>query len=259
MSVMQQIESARPRVKNIKIRFQVLDTAKLAISIQNIINSQLDESAVDNELITRKNNMVIYRGKFVYIIFPKTGVINATKIPNDFQIYDCIEEFKSRFGVDFDPEKSGPLIIDNYQSVGALRRGVNLHRLKSYMYNNLPKVLVRFNPDFFPAVYVKFPGHGLLMIFATGKYNIVGAKNHTDTSKIFRSALHLLYMFDNYKADALNNLLSEAQLKLLRNMSDIMEISKLIQCMARDGERVTKYMHNLLEGEEKPLKSENAL
>ena len=57
---------------------------------------------------------------------------------------------------------------------GDLNREVRLDQL----YNDLTAPTVRYNPESFSALYVKFQDSGpAVMVFSSGKYNIAGAKS----------------------------------------------------------------------------------
>jgi TATA-box binding protein (TBP) (component of TFIID and TFIIIB) len=192
-------EEGAPTVKNIKIHFKCSDTKNINLSISRIIDDELKGSTTtdvnnNKKSLLIRHNFVVYRDRFVYIIFFQSGFVNATKIKNENEIEDAVEHFKKVFRVQSSIEES---IIDNYQGSGSFYRKLALKELKVFLNLEIQssaksEMEVSYNPEHFPGLFLKIGKHGKIIIFSSGKFTIVGCKNESGFLQVFEKCKSLI-------------------------------------------------------------------
>lgn len=179
MSVCTDISSSTdPTVRNVKIHFYVRNVPLLKHAF-SLLEENIATTESNTIRIRRCGNFYVLRKKFVYTIFLNSGYINATKIPNYTVIDDCKEEITNLLNLI--PEDISEITIDNTTYVGNLNRRINPLAIQREARKRL--IRVSYNPNWFSAVYLRFP-KGTINLFHTGKYMIVGAKEHTHISDL---------------------------------------------------------------------------
>jgi len=140
------------------------------------------KSQTEKKCFKRHHNFVVYRQNYVFIIFFQKGTVNITGIRSSLKIFDAIDTFCQQF--DISKELLSEPIIDNITASGDFRKYVDLSSLKRLINNPKKAVSIissaSFNTGIFPACFCKTFKIGTIIVLASGKYNIVGAKcfNH---------------------------------------------------------------------------------
>jgi TATA-box binding protein (TBP) (component of TFIID and TFIIIB) len=175
-------ESDGPVINNLKIRFTIFrkQLPKLREEIKKLSTVQS---------VKTHHNFIVFKNSFVFIIFFNSGTVNITGIKSFSNISDAICCFCTTFNISRSSIKS-ETIVDNITATGSFGRTVNLRNLKETI-NNGGKTeskisAASFNPNYFPAVFCKTFGIGTVLVFGSGKYNIVGAKCQEHVLEIFR-------------------------------------------------------------------------
>lgn len=163
-----------PLLKNIKISVGIEPT--------------FDFSLLEKKISKRFHNFFVVReNNYVYVIFPGAKHINITGIKCFEDIDQSVEKL---FG-----ETATPLYttqIDNSTYCGKLETQLNLVKFSHFLAEQ--KIFCKYNPQVFPGLYFKLIG-GTVIIFHTGKYNIVGLKEETSLEKLFSLFKDLLNIF----------------------------------------------------------------
>lgn len=183
----------RPSVKNIKIHFTIDNLYQLFHGIIGIIDLKLSGDFA-GKTFSRGHNFIVYKNRFVYTIFYNKGYINCTKIPNYSGISEAISEFCDTFGLTRQDLSSG-ITIDNTTSSGKFKHRLNLLELKHKIEqaDQYQEIRTKFNPSFFPGLFVKYHFLGTIILFASGKYSVVGAKCQNQSEQIVEN----IYFFLN--------------------------------------------------------------
>jgi TATA-box binding protein (TBP) (component of TFIID and TFIIIB) len=171
-----------PTVKNVKGSFRLSNSVHL--------NEKANELELKEYNIKRFHNFFVLRSQYVYIVF-YSGFVNVTGVK-------AIEEFPisvTNFLNIFDFENSDiiePPKIDNLTASGLFNiNPMFLSKLANCFHKEDGIVKVTYKPVFFPSVIVKYITIGTIMIYGSGRYNIVGSKSvdcikevHSKTIKI---------------------------------------------------------------------------
>ena len=176
-----------PSIKNIKIHFQSLYKAI------SVIKQVLEDKLTSGEhTIKKHNNFYVYREKYVYIIFPKRGYINCTKLSSYQDIKPAIDHFYTKFNI----EKYDYFFkIDNIQASGQMIwKTIDLNKFKLYV-NQKTNAKAVYNPSHFPGLNIRVPNKGTIILFSSGKYTIVGSKEENDISIVFRGGFLLIWLY----------------------------------------------------------------
>ena len=169
-------------VKNIKISIKITK-----IPLNSVIR-QFEEEHLPYKI---KNNYIILRKDFVYILFkPKNSEIshiNITGIPNVESISNSIEILtksilKSLVITTLDYK------IDNLTAVYDYKKKIDQFKILNNSINNY---LVRFNKEKFPGLFIKVK-LGTFIIFHTGKVNLVGCQNISHLQVLFEQLESIL-------------------------------------------------------------------
>jgi TATA-box binding protein (TBP) (component of TFIID and TFIIIB) len=180
--VMSKSKVQGPILKNIKFHFKIGNLQQLNNSIADLITLKLSNNFKGRSL-SIKHNFVVYRHTYVYTIFFNTGFINCTKVTNYPHISEAIKEFCSDFKI---VRKSvSKIVVDNTTSSGAFKQIINLYDLKAKI-NQETETQAHFNPTHFPGLFFRLHSKGTIIVFASGKYTIVGAKWRKDVKLIFQ-------------------------------------------------------------------------
>jgi TATA-box binding protein (TBP) (component of TFIID and TFIIIB) len=169
-------------VKNIKISLKI---TKIPL---NSVISQFEDENLPYKI---KNNYIILRKVFVYILFkPKNSEIshiNITGIPNVESISNSIDILtkiilKSLIITPLDYK------IDNLTAVYDYKKKIDQFKILNNSINNY---LVRFNKEKFPGLFIKVE-LGTFIIFHTGKVNLVGCQNISHLQVLFEQLESIL-------------------------------------------------------------------
>lgn len=187
-----------PKVNNIKIRLSV--SASALPRLKNSIR-RLDEASGDNfwhgkkRIFKRHHNFIVFRNNFVFIIFFGSGAVNITGIKDFGYITEALQTFCNTFRIK--RRHIQDLLVDNVSANGSFAHTVDLSELKRVINereNQENKLIssASFNPSYFPAVFCRSFAVGTILVFNSGKYNIVGAKCHSHIKEIYTEMLSVM-------------------------------------------------------------------
>lgn len=188
-----------PEINNIKLRFLVSNSAvqRLKRGILRLACSSESLKSVKKKkpVFKEHHNFVVWRNSFVYIVFSQSGAVNVTGIRRYSDISKAVVLFCREFGLR--RRHIGRVTVDNVTASGDFGGGVNLRLLKKSINcrGSEEKQLIRsasYNISYFPACFCKTFTVGTVIVFASGKYNIVGAKCRADVETVFRAMLALM-------------------------------------------------------------------
>jgi TATA-box binding protein (TBP) (component of TFIID and TFIIIB) len=169
-------------VKNIKISLKI---SKLPL------NSVINQFEVENIQYKIKNNYIILRNIFLYILFkPKNSEIshvNITGIPNVESISKSIEILNK------DILKSLTIVpleykIDNLTAVYDHKQAIDQFKILN---NSINHYIIKFNKEKFPGLFIKVE-LGTFIIFHTGKVNLVGCQKISHLQVLFEQLESIL-------------------------------------------------------------------
>ena len=170
-----------PIIRNVKIHFNVCDKEKLEREIKLLEKSS-------NANVKSYHNFLVYKGQYTFIFFCTSGTVNITGIKQFEEIAIAVNFFCTQFN--FCLEEIGEVVIDNSTASGSFGIPINLRNLKNELFRSIgSSVDVSLNPEYFPSVVCRSSGIGTCLVFANGKYCIVGAK-------CFEHVMRLFYRMD---------------------------------------------------------------
>lgn len=132
-----------------------------------------------SELITeyglkRTGNLGILKTQFTFILSLSSGYVTITGLRQLAQINVAREEIIQIIRLPMQP--ISPCIIHNICGSGRFEGSIPLNRLRECLKRE-PNCQVMSNSQYFPALFVKIePKLGTIILFQTGKFSIVGAK-----------------------------------------------------------------------------------
>lgn len=183
-----------PTVNNIKIHLRV---HKSSIPILKKSIETLREQSGDllgknrKKLFNKHHNFVVFRNSYVFIIFYTKGAVNITGIKDFIYISEAVENFCATFCIP--STQITEYVIDNVSANGDFGKTVDLRSLKHHINKQEDRSnlinSVSFNTNYFPAAFCKTFSIGTILVFCSGKYNIVGAKCREDVQKIFETVV----------------------------------------------------------------------
>jgi len=159
-----------PRVCNVKISFH-LDP--------HFNTHLLKESA---HKVT--NYYIIVKDIYTYTIYYKSNIANITGIPNFERVDDALSSFLKLTNFSC----RGQVRIDNSTVTGRLEEKISFPALFSF----ISKENINYNPSLFPGAFLKLPNGRKVILFKSGKYNLVGCKNQVEIEQSFLELKHLL-------------------------------------------------------------------
>ena len=174
-----------PQISNIKFRFNLN---------KHIYSPPLDCLQIyHNFEVIRIKNLVI-------TVFNHRGKINITGVKHFNLIKKTLNLFNHIFGENVE-EKN--IVIDNSTSSGNIFhcfsnlppiKRVNLVKLKQFIDESGEKEqTISLRPHFFPAAVIRKKKLCTCLLFATGKYIIIGAKSEEKIKKTFNSLCATIY------------------------------------------------------------------
>jgi hypothetical protein len=134
----------------------------------------------------KRANIIIIQDLYVFCVFEKkdtTVHFNVTKIKTIADIFKFLFFFSCEY-FSYD-SKLLSLTIDNITASVNSLQNVNLHSMKKLCSN------ATFNPERFAGLFIKLSG-GTVIIFRTGKVNIVGCKSISDVNEIWNQIRPIL-------------------------------------------------------------------
>ena len=187
-------ESSLPEINNIKLRFNVSKEALLRLKrgISNLSKKSASQFTPKKKPVFKEHhNFIVFRHSYVYIVFSTSGTVNVTGIRFYRDISSAVALFCREFGLR--RRHVGAVTVDNLTASGNFGSPVNLRLLKkSINASQEGDALISsasYNPSFFPACFCRTYVVGTIIVFASGKYNIVGGKCRDDVNNVFRAML----------------------------------------------------------------------
>ena len=141
------------------------------------------------ENVYQRKNIVIVKGVYTITVFLKKCKyhVNVTKIQNPGEI-PIVIQFLTKYYFPSNVFKLISYKIDNMTATLNLCKDIHLEEIASKN-----KSLFRFNPERFPAVYYKSNKlSGTVIIFSTGRINILGCTSEEELAEIWREISHLV-------------------------------------------------------------------
>lgn len=160
---MENVRSIEPVINNVKGRLKVVGKALEQLNVSLLTKN-----------FKRHGNYVSLKETYSYNIF-STGTINVTGIKSMQEI----ENVADNVCKDFNIEPSlidGIFVIDSTTATGDFKRRVNLTAVQQYVINNKCAFTTAFNREVFCAVYCKSNLGPTIVLFASGKFNILGGR-----------------------------------------------------------------------------------
>lgn len=161
---------------------------KISVKVKNLsLGGLLNNPSLNTENVTIKHydNFVIIFSRFTYIVFKKSGRntenhINIAKIENLNQIDSAIQHFTNQIA----PCDVISTKVDNISAHTQLKSTICLSKL----HQKIQKIYsTKFNQQKFPCLFIRvreIDCFGTILVFASGKVNVVGPKNIEDLNKL---------------------------------------------------------------------------
>ena len=179
-----EVVSEEPKLHNVKFHFYLPNSKKL---LHN--NPEWAENSYSwgNYFTYRLN-----QSKTVYSIFPKAGFVNITGVCSFNDIPQALDEFNRQFFTKINVDE---IIVDNSTASGTIEicdRAQKVHRTISSKKLRLDlwrvkklvsqcskyqNARISLYPKYFPAAVIRSKLAPTVLLFASGKYTIVGAKS----------------------------------------------------------------------------------
>jgi TATA-box binding protein (TBP) (component of TFIID and TFIIIB) len=183
-----------PIVRNVKIRFVICPTA--IKHLKETLQYLEEESQCYPPYVTyrKTGNYVSLKNYLSYTIWPEVGKVNITGIKSLEEIDPAITDFCFLFKIK--RIEINNVITDNIFACGSFNRRIDLRALK-LLVNSLPKTpedrfrfFCEYIPEKFGAAYCRSRKEklrrGTVIVFGSGKYNILGAKCRVDIANLFQ-------------------------------------------------------------------------
>lgn len=171
-----------PLVKNVKFHFKVRKDIDLLKKIKGI-----------EEFCSVKwhvNFAVVRDVCAIFIIYYSSNFINVTGVKRIRSISSVISTFCSLFGIDTTAILS-PYVIDNITASGSFNRIIDLSKLKERL-NSSSIFTCGYNSIYFPGAFCKTTNLGLVTVFRTGSYVILGGKCTKNVNKVLKHMLAVI-------------------------------------------------------------------
>lgn len=120
-------------------------------------------------------NFIVLRLQYVYIIFPSSGYVNATKLRNLSEVKECMKEFETATGI----IQHSKFRIHNIHAFGRLTKTLNLHQYRQHIGHRARSedILVSFNPSLFHGMKIRVKDLGTFILFQSGNYSLLGVRS----------------------------------------------------------------------------------
>lgn len=136
--------------------------------------------------ITRHSNFISFHiDHFAFVLFPKSGQVNISGIRGFNDIKEAVRVFNSQFKTNIPVSN---IVVDNTTASGKLH-----HRIKSFatLFKSplRNEVSISVRPHYFPSALIRPKGQqrGTIILFANGKYIIVGARSAEELNKAYET------------------------------------------------------------------------
>jgi TATA-box binding protein (TBP) (component of TFIID and TFIIIB) len=205
------VQLTTPIIRNIKLRLTVAFPALKKLRDRIKIIEEIEQLHNPSYYIFQRNrNYIAIKNILFFTIWERVGRINITGIKSIAGIPSALTEFSKQFNI-LETEIL-QVTIDNIFASGSLNRRINLRILKELINSEKPsphdvfQFTCEFNPEKFPAAYCRSrsinsqtikPGcvkkRGTVVVFGSGKFNILGAKCVQDVTTLTQDLIALIY------------------------------------------------------------------
>jgi TATA-box binding protein (TBP) (component of TFIID and TFIIIB) len=150
---------------------------------------QIDALMVSNPACIKKHhNFAVIRSGFVYTAY-FSGFVNVTKVQRAEELDDAVANFCSL--LQLDKQQTFNISVDNITASGHFGHTVSLTRLWTRC-RSLEDCQLSYKPHYFAGAFLKLKNCCTILIFSTGSYSIVGARNCNDIARGHAKAAALL-------------------------------------------------------------------
>lgn len=191
------VSSPPYRVYNVNIHFKVPFGEK-----RDEYGRKLEKLPIPSHLPTKTkkgaNMTTVNSLDYKYVVFPKSGHVNASRIANFDNINKCVDDFNTQFNANIAYDN---ITVDNSTACGRLKIRSILHCNLQDKANSVG-VTVSTRPYCFPSTTIRpklAPGEtkkkrnrkklkkdtGTIVLFNSGKYNIVGCKSLAQIARTY--------------------------------------------------------------------------
>lgn len=172
-----------PKVNNVKAHWKVCNDTPLILPTE-----------LQDKVIHHTNFFTLRRNGYVYTIFLKNGHVNVSGIRNFNAIKDAMDTFNDQFVTNIHNDN---IIVDNTTASGRLpQEEICLHQF-ARSHQHLKELTISIRPHYFPSAVIrqkKKKGEkkeerrnkkGTIVLFANGKYNILGCQTKESIEDTF--------------------------------------------------------------------------
>jgi len=154
-------------VNNFKGSFQcIYDDDEVPWSPSNLSSEEIDKVKITK-------NFVIIRGEFIFILFPRRGYVNFTKVRSLDYLPRVVKEFEKITGLKVD---SSAISIHNITAHGRVQLNEHLSQLKKVVEKSLINSRCVFNTSYLPGLLIKTE-FGTTVIYQSGAIKFLGFKS----------------------------------------------------------------------------------
>ena len=176
-----QVPPSQPIISHIKAQ---IDLKGLDSCILQLAKSLREKPKV------KKYNFYVVKERYTYMIFEKRGFINIANIKSWEDLANVLPSFEKSFSIKTVKLASSMLKVDNITASGVFPARINLvglndHFSKAPPSAQFPKAIYQYSRNRFPAAFIKTRQCGTVILHATGRYCIVGAKDLADLENIY--------------------------------------------------------------------------
>lgn len=173
---------SEPKTSNVVVRFNAGCV---------ITTSTLEELAWCARSIKLYHNFVTVRPwtsqeqdvRTVFVIFPKSGHVNVSGIRGFDRVGHALTAFNSVFKTNIGPER---VTVSNSTSSGRLKTRLDIVRLRRFVETDpdckRDNITLGLRPHSFPGALLRRKGSASAILFANGKYTIIGAKSREEVT-----------------------------------------------------------------------------
>lgn len=187
---MESLTARPPRISNIKAHFR-LTSPVLPNSFFLVLGEE------DVHKLVRHANFTVYRplARLTFTLFHSSTHVNVTGVSS----YTLLEKAVAFFNATFKTRVcTADVCIDNITASGSLRvnhkPAINLREIERRIVTSSTTDCGSFSlrADFFPGAVLRKPDHSTVILFASGKFVIVGSKSPWAIQEAFLRLLVLI-------------------------------------------------------------------
>lgn len=177
-------------IKNVKIRFSISPRVREQLNTKIAYWKKACEEHPSYFLVKTYPNYIVFKNSLVYTIFTDIDnsyyKINITGINSISRIAEAVGTFCHHFNV-LEENIIGKIYIDSIFACGKFIKCVNLRLLMRQLNGSADRTFrVKFNCETAPAAYCRHKTLGMIAVFRTGKYLILGAKCQTHVNQLVK-------------------------------------------------------------------------